>query len=155
MYLPLMALAVLGGIGVYSLLRRGAPSGAPAGEPQGSPLRIPAIVLAVVCLLLAAGTTVRTLEYRSVRTIAQTNVDRYPHGRARLALASELVSVNEHTEAMRQLQEAVKDYPQAHLALATEMATSGRLPDAQQARARYIGLSLALLLAAVTHAPYR
>jgi superkiller protein 3 len=83
-----------------------------------------------VCVLLAAGTTVRTLEYRSVRTIAQTNVDRYPHGRARLALASELVAVNEHSEAMRQLEEAVKDYPQARLGLATELATTGRMADA-------------------------
>jgi tetratricopeptide (TPR) repeat protein len=140
MYLPLMALAVLGVIGVYTLLRRGAPSGAPAGGPQGPPLRTAAVVLAVVCLLLAVGTTVRTLEYRSVRTIAQTNVDRYPHGRARLALASELVAANEHLEALKQLQEAVKDYPQAHLALATEMATSGRLPDAVREAQEFIRL---------------
>ena len=75
MYLPLMALAVL---------RRGGrvPPARRAACRNGS--RAPGIVLAVVCLLLAAGTTLRTLEYRSVRTIAQTNVDRYPHGRARL-----------------------------------------------------------------------
>jgi len=97
-------------------------------------------VLAVVCLLLAAGTTVRTLEYRSVRTIAQTNVDRYPNGRARLALASELVTTNEHTDAVNQLQQAVKDYPQAHLALATEMATSGKLPDAVKEAQEFIRL---------------
>ena len=138
MYLPLMALAVLVVVGVYSLIRRGAPSGAPAGEPKGAPL--PVIVLAVVCVLLAAGTTVRTLEYRSVRSIAQTNVDRYPHGRARLALASELVATNEHLEAMRQLQEAVKDYPQAHLALATEMATSGRMSDAVKEAEAFVRL---------------
>jgi protein O-mannosyl-transferase len=136
MYLPLMALAVLGVVGVYTLLRRDAA----AGEPKGSPLRTPAIVLAVVCLLLAAGTTVRTLEYRSVRSIAQTNVDRYPHGRARLALASELVAANEHTEALRQLEQAVKDYPQAHLALATELATSGRLADAVKEAQEFIRL---------------
>jgi len=136
MYLPLMALAVLAVVGVYTLLRRGAP----AGEPEGSPRRTPALALAVVCLLLAAGTTVRTLEYRSVRTIAQTNVDRYPHGRARLALASELVAANEHLEALKQLQDAVKDYPQAHLALATEMATSGRLPDAVREAQEFIRL---------------
>jgi len=44
------------------------------------------------------------------------------------------VSANEHLEALKQLQEAVKDYPQAHLALATEMAASGRLPDAVRSR---------------------
>jgi len=137
MYLPLMALAVLGVLGGYRLLSR---RGARSGEHEGSPLRTPAIVLAVVCVLLAIGTTLRTLEYRSVRTIAQTNVDRYPHGRARLALASELVSANEHLEALKQLQEAVKDYPQAHLALATEMAASGRLPDAVRESQEFIRL---------------
>ena len=130
MYLPLMALAVLGVIGAYRLLSRRLQADS----------RVPAAVLALVCLLLAAGTTVRTLEYRSVRTIAQTNVDRYPHGRARLALASELVAANEHLEALKQLQEAVKDYPQAHLALATEMATSGRLPDAVREAQEFIRL---------------
>jgi cytochrome c-type biogenesis protein CcmH/NrfG len=120
MYLPLMALVVLAVLGVSRLLAR----------RFGAESRVPAAVLAVVCVLLAVGTTVRTLEYRSVRTIAQTNVDRYPHGRARLALASELVAANQHNDAMRQLEEAIKDYPQARLGLATELATSGRMSDA-------------------------
>jgi len=130
MYLPLMALAVLAVVGVYRLLARRLPAES----------RVPAAVLAVVCLLLAAGTVVRTREYQSVRSIAQTNVDRYPHGRARLALASELVAANEHTEALAQLQEAVKDYPQAHLGLATEMATSGRLAEAVREAQHFIRL---------------
>jgi cytochrome c-type biogenesis protein CcmH/NrfG len=129
MYLPLMALAVLAVVGLYRLLSR-----------RTDGVRVPAAVLTVVCVLLAAGTTVRTLEYRRVRTIAQTNVDRYPHGRARLALASELVAANEHNEAVSQLQAAVKDYPQAHLALATEMATSGRMAEAVKEAQEFIRL---------------
>jgi Flp pilus assembly protein TadD len=137
MYLPLMAIVVLAVIGVYRfLVRRGAHS----GSPQGSPLRTPAIVLAVVCALLAAGTFTRTREYQSVRSIAQANVDRYPNGRARLALASELVAVNEHTAAMAQIEEAIKDYPQARLAMATEMAASGRLADAVTQAREFIRL---------------
>jgi Flp pilus assembly protein TadD len=141
MYLPLMALAVLAVVGLYALVhrgavRRGAPSGAPAGGP---PLGF-TIPLTIVCVLLAAGTMVRTREYQSVRSIAQANVDRYPHGRARLALASELVAVSEHSAALALLQAAVKDYPQAHLALATEMATSGRLADAVTEAREFIRL---------------
>jgi Flp pilus assembly protein TadD len=139
MYLPLMALVVLAVVGLYKVARRGAPSRAPAGGPEGPPLRF-TIPLTVVCLLLAAGTLARTREYQSVRSIAQANVDRYPHGRARLALASELVAANEHSAAMGLLQEAVKDYPQAHLALATEMATSGRLADAVKEAREFIRL---------------
>jgi cytochrome c-type biogenesis protein CcmH/NrfG len=127
MYLPLMALAVFAVVAVYRLVSR-----------RTSETRVLPAVLAVVCVLLAAGTTVRTLEYRSVRTIAQTNVERYPHGRARLALASELVATNDHNAAVSQLQEAVKDYPQAHLALATEMATSGRMGEAVKEAQEFI-----------------
>ena len=129
MYLPLMALAVLGVLAGFRLLIRVRPHG-----------RVPATALALVCLLLATGTVLRTREYQSVRTIAQTNVDRYPHGRARLALASELVAVNEHTEALRLLDDAIKDYPQARLALATEMAASGRLADAVTQSREFIRL---------------
>ena len=133
MYLPLMAIVVLAVIGVHRFFAR-------RGEPSGSPAKTPAIVLAIVCVLLAAGTFIRTREYQSVRSIAQANVDRYPNGRARLALASELVAVNEHTAAMAQIEEAIKDYPQARLAMATEMATSGRLADAVTQAREFIRL---------------
>jgi len=129
MYLPLMALAVLAVVAVHRLcVRRFAMSP-----------RIPAVV-AVVCLLLAAGTVVRTREYRTVRSIAEANVDRYPHGRARLSLAAELVAANEHSAALAQLEEAVKDYPPAYLGLATEMATSGRMDDAVKYAEEFIRL---------------
>jgi Flp pilus assembly protein TadD len=144
MYLPLMALVVLAVVGVYRLLvrrgtsldveRRGAssdaPARAPAGGPEGPPLRVPIAVLTVVCVLLAAGVMLRAREYQSVRSIAQANVDRYPHGRSRLALARELVAVNEHSAALPLLEAAIGDYPPARLGLATELATSGRLADA-------------------------
>lgn len=130
MYLPLMALAVLAVVAVYRLcVRRFAMSP-----------RIPAAVAVVVCLLLAAGTVVRTREYRTVRSIAQANVDRYPHGRARLSLAAELVAANEHSAALAQLEEAIKDYPPAYLGLATEMATSGRMDDAVKYAEEFIRL---------------
>jgi protein O-mannosyl-transferase len=133
MYLPLMALAVLGVLGVYTLFRR-------RTESAPLPTRAAVAVLVAVCLLLASGTVVRTLEYRSARSIAQTNVDRYPHGRARLALADELVVVNEHSAALALIQEAVKDYPRAHLALAREMSASGRLADAVKEAREFIRL---------------
>lgn len=130
MYLPLMALAVLAVLAVRQLLQwRG----------WTSP-RLAAGLTAAVCIALAAGTVVRTREYQSVRTIAQTNVDRYPHGRARLRLASELVTANDHSGAVAQLEEAIKDYPPAYLALATEMATSGRMDDAVKHAQEFIRL---------------
>jgi len=130
MYLPLMALAVLAVVAVrWLLVRRG-----------WAASRVPLAITAVVCLLLAAGTVLRTREYRSVRSIAQANVDRYPHGRARLSLAYELVAANEHSAALAQLEAAIKDYPPAYLGLATEMATSGRMDDAVKHAQEFIRL---------------
>jgi Flp pilus assembly protein TadD len=139
MYLPLMALVVLAVLGVRWLLRTALRARGAGGAPAGATAS--AVVLAVVCVLLAAGTVVRTREYHSVRSIAQSDVDRYPHGRARLALARELVAANEHTAALRQLEVAVSDYPPAHLGLATEMATSGRLADAASEAREFIRLA--------------
>ena len=130
MYLPLMALAVLAVVAVRWLLaRRG-----------WAASRVPLALAVVVCLLLAAGTVLRTREYQSVRSIAQANVDRYPHGRARLSLAYELVAANEHSAALAQLEAAIKDYPPAYLGLATEMATSGRMDDAVKHAQEFIRL---------------
>jgi protein O-mannosyl-transferase len=130
MYLPLMAIVVLGVLAVYRLLAR--------REMQSG--RVPVAITALICLALAAGTVMRTREYRSVRSIAQANVDRYPQGRARFALAREMVAVNEHSAALAQLQEAIKDYPPAYLGLATEMATSGRMDDAVKYAQEFIRL---------------
>jgi Flp pilus assembly protein TadD len=111
---------ILGVVGVFRLLS--------ARRLHES--RVPAVVVAVVCLLLATGTIARTREYQNGRTLAQVTVDRYPNGRARLALANEMVLAGDHQAALAELQAAVKDYPPALFGLATEMVTSGRLADA-------------------------
>jgi len=130
MYLPMMALAALAVLAVHRVIvRRG-----------WAASRFPLGLTAAVCLLLAAGTVVRTQEYQSARTIAQATVDRYPTGRARMSLAYELVAANEHSAALKQLEEAIKDYPPAYLGLATEMATSGRMDDAVRYAQEFIRL---------------
>jgi len=130
MYLPLIALVVLGVVGVFRLMVK--------WQLQTS--RVPVAVAGVVCLLLAAGTVARTQEYQTVRVMAQTIVDRYPHGRARFALANELITAGEHPQALAQLQLAVQDYPPAHYGLATEMALSGRMDDAVKEAREFIRL---------------
>ena len=52
----------------------------------------------------------------------------------------ELVAANEHSAALAQLEEAIKDYPPAYLGLATEMATSGRMDDAVKYAEEFIRL---------------
>jgi hypothetical protein len=60
MYLPLMVLAVLAVVGLYTLVHRGAVRrGAPSGAPAGGPPPGFTIPLTIMCVLLAAGTMVR------------------------------------------------------------------------------------------------
>jgi Flp pilus assembly protein TadD len=55
-----------------------------------------------------------------------TVVERYPHGRARMSLATELVSTGQHEQAIALLRQAVSDFPDARAALGTELVVQGR-----------------------------
>jgi Flp pilus assembly protein TadD len=113
MYLPLAALAALAiGGGRYALsLRKSTPT-----------LRyVAASLIAVILGGLAIRTVARNAEYANPVTLWRTVVDRFPHGRARMALATELVDAGQHTQAIATLREAVPDFPDARAALGTEL----------------------------------
>jgi Flp pilus assembly protein TadD len=113
MYLPLAALAALAiGGGRYALsLRKSTPT-----------LRyLAASLIAVIVGGLAVRTVARNAEYANPVTLWTTVVDRFPHGRARMALATELVDAGQHAQAIAILREAVSDFPDARAALGTEL----------------------------------
>ena len=124
MYLPLAALAV----GAVLLVRWVFVAGDQAA--RRARWRLAWAVVGVVCLLLGVRTVLRNQEYRSRLVMAQTIVDRRPHGRGRFFLADELIRVGQHEQAVAQLKLAVADYPQAHFGLATEMLAGGRMAEA-------------------------
>lgn len=138
MYLPMAALAVLAVVAVRWLVVRG--TGAPNGwfptRWGGSSLerrarwRIAGAVIGLACVLLGVRTMARNKEYESRLTMAQTVVDRRPHGRARFMLADELIRAGQHEAAVSQLKLATTDYPQAYFALATVMLGGGRTTEA-------------------------
>ncbi len=97
--------------------------------PMAVATRLGIGVLVSVCALLASGTIARNREYRSRLSMAQTIVDRRPHGRAHFLLGSELVSAGEHDRAMAELRLSARDYPGAHYALATELLFAGQLDE--------------------------
>ena len=124
MYLPMAALAVLFVVAVRWLVVRG------TSAERRSQWRIAGAVIALACVLLGARTIVRNVEYGSRMRIAETIIERRPHGRARFMLADELVKAKQHEQAMTQLELATADYPPAHFGLATEMLAGGRTADA-------------------------
>lgn len=124
MYLPMAALAVLFVVAVRWLVVRGTSAERP------SQWRIAGAVIALACVLLGARTVVRNVEYGSRMRMAETIVERRPHGRARFMLADELVRAGRHEQAVEQFQLATADYPPAHFGLATEMLAGGRTGEA-------------------------
>jgi protein O-mannosyl-transferase len=124
MYLPMAALAVLFVLAVRWLIVRG------TSVERRARWRIAGAVMALAGVLLGARTVTRNNEYASRMRIAETIVERRPHGRGRFLLADELIRAGQHEQAVAQLQLATSDYPQAHFALATEMLAGGRTADA-------------------------
>jgi Flp pilus assembly protein TadD len=79
---------------------------------------------------LAVRTVFRNREYATPMALWESVLARRPNGRARFALASELIAANRHDEATAQLREAVRDYPDARAGLGTELFFQGRAAEA-------------------------
>jgi tetratricopeptide (TPR) repeat protein len=125
MYLPATALAVLAAVSVAMLMER--MSKRPASQKRNR-LICAAAAIAILALL-AVRTVYRNAEYGSPVQLWQTVVERRPHGRARAALATELITSGNHDEAMVQLREAVPDYPDARFGLGTELILEGKIEE--------------------------
>jgi Flp pilus assembly protein TadD len=127
MYLPLAALVVLAVSLGWIVLER-----LRAGWPTRSRTILYAAMCAagVVVAALAVRTAVRNREYATPMSLWESVVARRPHGRARFALATELIGVDRHDEAIAQLREAVHDFPDARAGLGTELFARGRAAEA-------------------------
>lgn len=135
MYLPMAAVVVFAVIIAHRLLNR-LTSGLTARlKPQArQPDFILGFVLtAALCALLALGTIDRTREYESRLKMAQTIVERRPHGRAHFMLGTELLAQGgDRVEAMAHFRESARTYPGGHYALGTELIASGKADEGVQ-----------------------
>jgi tetratricopeptide (TPR) repeat protein len=125
MYLPSTALAVLTVVGFLWLMER-------ASQHFYNQKRVRLMVSTAAIATLAAlavRTASRNAEYGSPVQLWRTVVEHRPHGRARAALATELITSGNHEEAMVQLREAVRDYPDARFGLGTELIVEGKLEE--------------------------
>ena len=110
MYLPLAALAVLAALAGWSALDR---LGARSGKPSRRIALVGATLAAGVVAVLATRTVYRNAEYASPLALWRSVVERRPHGRARSALASELIAAGSHDEAIGSFQRVASLDPQS------------------------------------------
>jgi len=128
MYLPLVGLIAPVILGGYALWQR-------VGTRLPSLLRAgPVLAAVLVVSALAARTMARNREYRSVVSIWQTVVDRWPiNPHAHYNLGNALVSAGRIPDAIAQFEEALRLNPvlaEAHYNLGTTFASAGRIPEA-------------------------
>jgi Flp pilus assembly protein TadD len=135
MYLPLVALTVLVAGGLYAWLVRG------DAETSASRRRVWMGVVALACVLLGVGTVLRAREFRSDIILAESSVNRWPQGRARVRLAAAYATASRPTEALAQLRLAVSDYPPARLALARQLLGGGNAAEAVSVAAEFIRIA--------------
>jgi protein O-mannosyl-transferase len=126
MYLPLAALVVLFVVLAALLVER------LRGRSPGRSKAVTAAALALsvaIAAALAVRTAYRNREYQSALTLWESVVERRPQGRARFALATQLMDAGRHDEAIVQLREAVADFPDARAGLGTELLIKGEFAE--------------------------
>ena len=114
MYLPLIAVVAV----------------AVAAAKEYLPAASHRAVLAFVALLLVAGTYVRTSEYRSSLTLAETTHARWPTPASHSMLGTELAALGRFSEAEGHLRAAAAVHPPAQYYLGTVLNAQGKRAEA-------------------------
>ena len=120
MFLPLAALSVL----VVVMAARWVEQ-----RRSTTARRVAAAAVAIVVAALAIRTVDRNRDYATPLSLWQSVVDRRPQGRARFALATELMSAGRNDEAIAQLRLAVPDDPDARAGLGTALLAQGQFEE--------------------------
>ena len=129
MYLPLMALVVLGVIPFAQV----AAHIVRTGRVSVRAVSLTCVALwAAAATALAAGTRDRNQDYSSPLQLARIDFERWPVAYTRHALGDELLEAGERDEALLYLREAARDDPRAHFTYGKALFQAGRLPEARQ-----------------------
>jgi Flp pilus assembly protein TadD len=128
MFLPLAALIVLVVAAAARIVDR------LSGPPEGGHYvrikwQVAGMVVAIAVTALALRTVERNRDYASPLALWQSVVDRRPHGRARMALATQLMEAGRNDDAIAQLRLAVADFPDARAGLGTALLVQGHLDE--------------------------
>jgi len=137
MYVPMMALVVLA-IAAGWLLLEHLRNRRPAASRQ---LTAAFAVAAVGGISgLAAATMARNALFQDPVALWRDVVDQRPHGRARISLASALITAGIESEAVSELRLAAPDYPEAKYALGSALFATGHLEEAAAVLSEYVAL---------------
>jgi Flp pilus assembly protein TadD len=137
MYVPMMALVALAVAAGWWLLDRLRGRYPTASRPVT--LTATAAVAGLVATLCTA-TIARNAVFGDQVALWRDVVDRRPHSRARLSLASALMAAGKGREAIAELRLAVRDYPEAKFGLGAALDATGQSDEAVAALTDFIAL---------------
>jgi protein O-mannosyl-transferase len=129
MYLPLIALIALAGIGVAWIGRR---------RPRGQ--AVVTMLAALAAIALGAATAARNREYASPLGLAETVLTRWPTPSAEASFAQELAVVGRHDEAIARLENVAPRFPRAYYHLGGELFNQGRTVEAVASLEQFVRL---------------
>ena len=138
MYLPLAALLAVAVCSVGRWLELPPRLSPASGHARIYRRWLPAAALAVLAMLLGAATMRRNAEYQSTLSLAQTTVERRPHGRAHYALAHALFEEGQRPEALASFRRSSPDFPPADFALGSELLVDGKTEEGIARLRRFI-----------------
>jgi tetratricopeptide (TPR) repeat protein len=134
MYLPLMAIVLLVGVGIAWAAGR-------VARPRATALAL-SLLIAVP---LAATTVARNREYASPLVMAQTVLERWPTPLAESMVGQQLAIAGRHDEAIAHLRAAAPGYPRARYHLGGELFNAGRIDEAMPELQAFVAAEPALV----------
>lgn len=127
MYVPLMGLVALAVAGGWMLLQRSRRSATGAG-----------VIVAVVVAALGMRTMARNRDYSNELRLSQTTLEAWPSAVAHDMVGLSLAKLGRHEEAVRELRQAVDEYPPAGYDFGAQLFMTGQLDEAASVLQRYI-----------------
>jgi protein O-mannosyl-transferase len=129
MYLPLIALIALAGVGVAWIGRQ---------RPRGQAMVT--LLAALAAIALGAATAARNREYASPLELAATVLTRWPTPSAEASFAQELAVAGRHDEAIARLENVAPRFPRAYYHLGGELFNQGRTDEAVASLEQFVRL---------------
>lgn len=129
MYLPLVAVVILMVLGAMELWRRLQRTAAAKSVASSSTASVGVVVTTAVAIALGVATVIRTREYRSPLTMAETVLARWPTASAHNLVGTELVAVGRHDEAIQHFRTAAAEFPAARYHLGSELLATGHADE--------------------------
>jgi len=139
MYVPLMGLVALVVVAAWLLLESILESS--KDDATRSTRRIAsafAVFVAIVSVALGARTLARNRDYADELRLSQTTLDAWPSAVAHDMVGLSLVKLGRHDEAVRELRQAVDEYPPSGYDLGAQLFVTGQIDEAASVLQRFI-----------------